>query len=285
MKHSNTCYALILVVSALLLSSIRNAACAQTSDSPTAQNRQNQESLQNQTQTQKAPTPSAILSTATPTSQPSSSPTGSSSSNSQSWNDWFWQNFSALLIAVLAIWAGYIGLRTLDAIRDQGKTARDALTKLERPWVFIVPKKATIRQTSDGLHLISVEITITNAGRSPAWLVNSALSHQRKIAEPLPEEPAYQDYRHGPTPVVPNENGTPKWLRTVLLKEQVDAFVGGTLQVFFYGRVQYSDVFGDEHETRFCMNVHPPLLDIPKDGKPISCWPQFEGPPSYNLSS
>jgi hypothetical protein len=169
MKRSNTWFALILIASALLLSAARNGAHAQISGLPTARNSQNQESKQNQNQTQKAPTPSAVLSIATAPSHPSLTPqTQNATLDPQSWNNWFWDNFPALLLAVLAVWAGCIGLSTLDAIREQAKIARDTLTETSRPWVHPeISIASDLTYNVSGAN-ITFQVLLKNTGNSVA---------------------------------------------------------------------------------------------------------------------
>jgi hypothetical protein len=169
MSLSKPLSALILIASALLLGVVRNGALAQTSELPAARNSQNEEPKQDQAQTQKAPTPSAVLSNATASSQPSPTPrTENAAPNPQNWNDWFWQNFSALLIAVLAVWAGFIGLRTLNAIREQAKIARDTLTETSRPWVYPEIAIASALTYDVNGAKIAFQVVLKNTGHSVA---------------------------------------------------------------------------------------------------------------------
>ena len=40
-----------------------------------------------------------------------------------------------------------------------------------------------------------------------------------------------------------------------LTKEQIDSFTHGTLTLYFYGNIRYDDIFGNTHETNFCLFV------------------------------
>jgi hypothetical protein len=277
---------LVLIASALLLSAVTHGAHAQTSVLPTVRNSQNAETIQNQPQTQEPPTPSAVLSPTTATSQPSPAPqAGDSAPNSQSWHDWFWENVPALLLAVLAVWAGCIGLRTLDAIRDQAQIARDALTQLERPWIIAIPKGEVIFGQEPGERAPSMtvrcEIEFVNSGRSPAWLISGAVCQFR--GDRLRDTPDYTgaDVEYSLTPLSPNDK-LPDQSRLFVIGEDAGEdsayrlFLKGSLKLAIFGYVTYRDAMQKEsHETRFCMILDPPLGRRP-------CRLIFGGPEAYN---
>lgn len=224
-----------------------------------------------------APASSAVLSSQ-PT--PFSPPGERRNNNPLGWNDWFWQNSTTLLLAVIAVWATYVALNTLDAIRDQAKIAREALTQLERAWVVVGLKKATIQFFTNEDFLIRIILFQKNSGRSPAWVLGG-VTKANKLRGPMPETPDYSDDQlHTPKPLAPSDEiELPEQVLPINTDTEAWAVVGGELKLRIYGILHYRDVFGF-HETRFCLCLA--LKRIPQQGLPENVNAFFDGPEAYN---
>ena len=213
------------------------------------------------------------------------------STDPQNWNDWFWQNSTTLLLAVLAAWAGYIALRTLAAIRDQARIASNAITKLERPWIFVQLEKIEFLNSHDQ-YTIRVFLRRRNVGRSPAWIVTGAIATKKlSDSESLPTVPDYSEGRaySGPAPIAQSEELATSEERFFLDEEEWVQFALGKLKLILFGEVNYRDNLGTEdlarHVTRFCICLAHPLND-PFPDKPVivttSNYWYFGGPEGYN---
>jgi hypothetical protein len=290
MKHSNTWFALILIASALLLSAANVARAAKNPKSPAAQNSQEASAQQQESQAKETPAPTAESSISAPPAQPSPTVQSSdTSTNPQSWNDWFWQNFAALLLAVLAIWAGLIGLRTLDAIREQAQIARDGIGKLERPWIFVQLEKLEFIANKGGDYVICVYIRRRNVGRSPAWTFGGRIATKKVTDfEKLPRLPDY--FAEGtmslPAPVAQSEELSIHEERLFLNEAEWVDFAKGKLTPTVLGEINYRDNLSpDDHTTRYCICLVHPMKDPFPNAPVIVTSPVwfFGGPKEYNL--
>ena len=292
MKLSKPLSALILIASALLLNAANNGSAAENPKSPTARNSQNEKPDNQERQTEKTPTPGAESSISTTPTQPTPAVQGSeTSTNPQSWNDWFWQNFSTLLLAILATGGSIIALRTLDAIRDQARIASDAITKLERPWIFVGLEKVQFFNVH-GNYLVCAFLRRRNVGRSPAWIIGGvAATRKLSESESLPTVPDFAGYPAytGPVPIAQSEELEPWEQRFVLKEEEWIQFALNKVSLVVFGEVRYYDSFnrGDSarHFTRFCIYLAQPINE-PFPDKPViltgSNYWYFGGPEGYN---
>lgn len=135
----------------------------------------------------------------------------------QSWPDWFWQNAATLLLAALAMWAGCIAFRTLNAVRAQVDIANRGLTKLERAWIMVVPHAVRVEpQAGTALTQRSITFswTIRNVGRSPAWITGGKARDEKTAQSNLVPLPNYGEVgQYSPTPIPPDEKGRAESIR------------------------------------------------------------------------
>ncbi len=194
-----------------------------------------------------------------------------------------------LLLVGVAIVAAFVAVSTLDAIRVQADIAKEALVKLERAWLVVIPKKARIyrRDHPNGpVYSISIQFARINSGRSPGWIVGG-IAKLIQRSDPLPDEPDYSGaLDFGPTPAPQDQEVPEQYMRGFMTASQFKDFLQGRLTVGVYGLIRYKDVIDDKavHELRFCFLLSPPL-EVPADGGYVSCLTQFGGPPAYNRSA
>jgi hypothetical protein len=289
MKHSSTWFALILIASALLLSVANGAHAVENQASPTARNSQDGKAQEQESKAQETPSSAAESAlSASPTQPTPTLKSRDTGPNPQSWNDWFWQNFTALLLTVLAIWAGFVALRTLDAIREQARIAKEAITKLERPWMFVQLEKLEFIANKGGDYVICVYIRRRNVGRSPAWTFGGRVATQ-KVTD-FDKLPRLPDYSEGtinlPAPVAQSEELPIREDRFFLSEEEWIDFAKGKLTPVLLGEISYRDNLSpDSHTTRFCICLIHPMKDPYPNAPVIITSPIwfFGGPKDYNL--
>jgi hypothetical protein len=216
-----------------------------------------------------------------------------------------WSNW---VVAIFAVVAALIGLRTLGQIDTQTKEAVVALKinrvqataarrsadmaersfkDLERPWIFIdivgfIGFEVGIPQSqiqASGLLQGTLGWSFRNYGRSPALIVDGSVRIQM-LSEPFPEPP---DYGNNdiviPIPLAPNK------LRRNELPWVMDAdgyrrVLRNDVKFTFYGFIRYSDTLQAEivHVSRWCALLTIPRLRTPN--QPAWYW-AFEGPSAY----
>ena len=200
---------------------------------------------------------------------------------SQSWHSWFWQNIATLLLAIVAIWTGFIAIRSLREISQQAAIAKVALTKLERPWLMAIPVRFEIYppHASDNTpRTIKFTYSIQNVGRSPAWIIGGAGKAQIIAKDKLPEEPNYGNLNpvYSQTPAPPGEKGREEYAELAFSWEEFKALREGRLNFVIFGFMKYLSALRDEiHVTRFCicLEKHPTSADLAMS---------FCGPAAYN---
>ena len=239
---------------------------------PTARNSQNAETIQNQTQTQEPPSPSAVLSPTAATSQPSPAvQTRNSTPNPQGWDNWFWQNFSALLIAVLAVWASCIGLSTLDAIRQQGETAAKDLIITNQAYLHLLEVRITFHEPQHVFEEITtypyeIVYPIYNGGQTPALYIGSFA--RTIVAEVAPQQisEAAAVVDNPQSAVVPPRSQEPlrPLYSSFISKRELDDIRAGKRKLFFYGMLTYRDIFDKERHTRFTLSFSGTPAEVGK---------------------
>jgi len=281
------------------LISLTTIALALLLISPTGGNSQQEKPTQEQSETQKSPAPTAVLTGTATASQPAPTPQApDTTSNPQSWDDWFWQNVITLSLAIVAIWGGCIALSTLDAIRDQARIARIALTRLERPWIVVGLKDAKLYLIDDlnDIFMASVFLSKRNEGRSLGRIVGGVVKAVVAI-DPLPEIPDYtggSGISFGQELIGPSQELEAPEQRIFDIDHNTwYAFQGGNAgktHLAIYGRLEYRGVLEEDdsplHETRFCLFLIPPTVEgDPERGKPVAVRAYYAGPAAYNRST
>ncbi len=235
-----------------------------------------------------------------PTSLPSSGPLATKPCQStrdankqQAQGSWWWPPLpsSWVLILITAAYA-VISFWTLGTISRQADLAKSVLTHLERAWVIVTPKQVEIADIGDASkgrwvqehlndpalkeppsHALTFEYTIANRGRSPAWICGGISKALKIHAANLPRVPDYGGVgTWTPTPIAQNTD-RPEKHRMFFSPKEFQAFLNGELDFVIVGLTKYKDVFGAEHETRFCLVCEHPAG---------ATHTYFGGPEAYN---
>jgi len=142
MKSLKPLSLLILIASALLLSDGTLGSANAQSESPSIRNSQNQEAKDQQSQTQNRQLQQNICLHSRNAYEAMPTPKGNQpNGNSQSWNDWFWQNLTGILLVLVGIWAARIAIGTLGP-KLQNKQEREPLRPMLLNRVPTPPQRA-----------------------------------------------------------------------------------------------------------------------------------------------
>ncbi len=141
----------------------------------------------------------------------------------------------------------------VQVFRNQSRATKIA----ERAWIVPDAQEPAPYEPDKILRHV---ILLKNTGRTTAWI--TAIGSRGKLVtseDKLPQPPEYD--MASPIP----KNGTPLapggfverpfWLTSA---EAAQAETG-ELILYLFGIVRYRDVFGEEHETRFCFQFKPAL--------------------------
>jgi hypothetical protein len=159
-----------------------------------------------------------------------------------------------------------VGADAAESAADTASKTLDEMKKSsrldQRAWVGLVentpppllngPKAVYAKEGEK----ITVGVIITNSGKTPAMKFRPK---RRLVAIPA-GKPFIPDYS-APTvnqSVVVIQPGMKVPLNSAptdmpMTKSQIDQFSNGKLVLYYYGRLQYEDIFGNAHETNFCM--------------------------------
>jgi hypothetical protein len=247
------------------------------SGSPSARNSQSQEAADQQSQTQKPPPPTGISESiaTTPTEVPPPPKGGQPTDNSQSWNDWFWQNLTGILLVLVGVWAAWIALGTLDQIAVQtnaGTIAANAAMKsadvssqdleiANRAYLYLSAVRIGFREAEtvdDDVTIYRYEIfyPIYNGGQTPAlykgaFARGEVLSTAPKdINQFALEFDKTQSAVVAPNAPQPISGHHPSFVS----KEELDDLRAGKRKLIFYGVLTYDDIFKIERHTRFTLH-------------------------------
>jgi len=153
--------------------------------------------------------------------------------------------------------------QAMEASERQSKAALDASIEVtrtdQRAWVGVIetePPTETVAGENvyikAGSHSI-FRAVIANSGRTPALSVTTSTG-DAGILSGVPFVPRY-DYRgeYG-IPVI--QPAAKFWILTsgdhAFTAKEIDAVKSGTFKVYFFGMINYKDVFGKSHRTNFC---------------------------------
>jgi hypothetical protein len=284
MKHLKPLSALILIASALLLSAANSIG---VSPSPLPPKSEKHEGLPEQ---ETAPSDGGKTETPLRLAPIDPTPTGvigGSTSDQQqqepkrerplpSLTDW-------IIACVTSLYA-VIAFYTLRTIKRQADLSERAMTSLERPWIDVKLISLNGGPTGNEPTITVVRLKLINYGRSPALITRSWLDFTRVIVSSLSEEPDYPATEGGPfVNVAPNRATPTIQVGIQLTGEEALAIAAQPRErtLMLYGYVDYRDVFGKEHQTRYCYFYFPPATArIPAFPIPGSL--VMGGPPNYN---
>lgn len=127
-----------------------------------------------------------------------------------------------------------------------------------------------------------IRFLLANMGRTPAWITGmGSRANLLPKGKTLPLEPEY-DWA-GPFPsegtVLPPDANIPQGVDITLVNlSQLDS---GVITLYFYGVVQYRDIFRKKHETKYCYVFK--LGPNPSDPSPRDFY--IGGPAGYNRAT
>jgi hypothetical protein len=137
------------------------------------------------------------------------------------------------------------------------KSSADSLLDVERArlLVHLLPEPGGV---------LLAKYFIRNYGRTPAWMTEIKCLYKRLaggIIGPI-DYSAIHSMSSENGWIIPPDKDSVLWSQSLapngLLSELECEMIGsGTLLLVFFGTVKYSDIFGREHETRFCYNFIP----------------------------
>jgi len=144
------------------------------------------------------------------------------------------------------------------AATDSVHVAKTSLHELERPWVLIEP--GDMRNPEDPhwdgrppFHVF-LHWEIQNAGRTPAWPVRTSAKIEAMSALDLAGSPQYEeppsDFRT--KPIGPDQGAPGYECRGFFEEGKLREIQHGERFLFFFGFVDYTDIFGAMHTTKFC---------------------------------
>ena len=110
------------------------------------------------------------------------------------------------------------------------------------------------------LQSLKIEISVTNYGKTPAFLLGQAI--EIEVRALLPAEPAYPNaFDLPPETVVEHKNkyllGTAR-PKSHPSPEDIQAILDESTRLWVYGYVYYRDLLGEPHMARFCKVFLPP---------------------------
>jgi hypothetical protein len=133
------------------------------------------------------------------------------------------------------------------------KAAADQIPVLERAYIFAAPANIKVDQARTKTTL---QIAVDNPGRTPGIL--TAIYGQYSPQAPLGEEPVYEGGHSEPLDWVINSsvglNALDSENKLVLPYTFGIDFAD---PIFFWGYLDYLDVFRKPHSTRFCFLIYP----------------------------
>ena len=110
----------------------------------------------------------------------------------------------------------------------------------------------------------SITVKIHNGGQTPAYRVRSHLNWYRTNAgEPIAAEYAFPDHLSiDPTTSVGTvHQGKERMFSFKFNAGEIERVKAGETDLYFYGHIDYEDVFGETHVTRFFYRYFPAMKD------------------------
>lgn len=137
--------------------------------------------------------------------------------------------------------------------------SQNRATKLaQRAWVvpdFEVPPPFSLGRTT------RFAWKLTNRGQTPAWItaVSKPMGKIVPKKEALPGEPQYEIQNPFPEEGLPlTPNGNFEQFTWVTSADQANVEIGEK-DLYIFGTIKYRDIFGSQHETRYCFKFNPAL--------------------------
>lgn len=161
---------------------------------------------------------------------------------------------------------------------SQWYVIRRNVARLERPWIIAAPQ--SINPQPPGF--TSVKLKVSSCGRSPGWVTSLTVFFKKTKLAGLPKEPDYRCAAEDAVGefVLPPGGEHLEDRGYMISREESEeiANVNGNTYIL-YGKIDYRDVIGKNHETRFCYVYRPPQKLLGLQIAPDTFVPG--GPPSY----
>jgi hypothetical protein len=166
---------------------------------------------------------------------------------------------------------GHIAAEATVIAANAARDSADALPALERAYVFVelspdasvnimsaihrLQRRRDLRPDDDTIVQVTVMYRIKNYGKTPA-IVKSEAGEIHRLIE-LPDQVRYYDNVMADIVVCSSEVYPPREDGWFILNQNICAETGASIErgdsfLWVYGHILYQDVFGSEHETRFC---------------------------------
>jgi hypothetical protein len=194
--------------------------------------------------------------------------TGESTKPVHGWID-FLNAISTAVVAAFTIVLALVGIYQFCATRTA-----------ERAWVVpVLPDPQAKNLGQDAVIRWHVE----NRGRTPAWVTSlGSAAKIIKAGDELPKEPPYT--MAGPFTkegtVLPPEGKASRGV--TIPAANIDAVEkGDQYLLYIFGIVEYRDIFGSKHETRYCCRFKPG----PTSADPAPRDYYVDGPAAYNTAT
>jgi hypothetical protein len=159
--------------------------------------------------------------------------------------------------------ASYAGVEESRRNRQQAQQALDATSDQfrtdQRAWV--VPVSGTV--TLDLKHTLRVDVIVQNIGKTPALKVSTILDWKYTPSGPL--DLRYQEsVKHvGRETIYPNgKDGMFVSAGRIPTQQDLDAIHAGKYIFYFFGSIDYKDVYGHTHVSRICNIVNTDLATV-----------------------
>lgn len=164
----------------------------------------------------------------------------------------YWGNWISAVGALLSFTSIVLVLFALKQGSKANEIAEDTAKRQLR--AYIATSDYQIFRDPDELEKIRVVLICENLGETPAKDVTSTLfvlansgTFSDAVHRPEPEI----DY-YGGRAVIGKGGKKQTAIAVEVAGAPVDEILGGDFAICFYGRIRYSDIFGEVHETRYC---------------------------------
>jgi hypothetical protein len=147
-----------------------------------------------------------------------------------------------------------------DAAKQAARVSEAALTRLERPYLFIanieldiVPLAHLTPFQVNGepvVEILRIDVSLINHGKTAALV--QRMSGCLRIFEQLPAIPEYDPARGGLLVIPPEQMGPRQPFSVEITEDEHRRWQSNEVSLFFIGYVIYDDYFDMQHTTGFC---------------------------------
>jgi hypothetical protein len=176
-----------------------------------------------------------------------------------------WYDIATIIIAGLAV---FIGIGSLYLLREQAKSTEkaaqaakdsaDAVMNSERAWVLVEitgqnGKPSLIQSVNFGVRTwsVAVDISCSNQGRTPAWIVERRIALLPSI--PVPEKPPLDSANLIETEPITLLVGQSPFVTTQIVPSNEQ--ITDEEHRILYGVIKYRDIYGKVRQTTFGYRV------------------------------